>query len=249
MLPITLLLFPAMITIPSSPRSELDLPSVAFFGRTLTEYAKFFSLDIAAWRGRDVLDVAAGPSSFTAEACARGVDAVAVDPLYGCPHDTLATHVQLDYGRMGAAMQAKPELFRFKSFPSIRAAEEDRRGAAQRFLSDYAAHFVHNRYVGGALPQLPFLDRSFDLVLCAHLLFVHGRAFDLTWHVEACRELARVSAGEVLLHPLCGPDGRPYASLARLRRELKASGIVSEVRAVDYEFFAGANSMLRLRRE
>jgi hypothetical protein len=47
---------------------------------------------------------------------------------------------------------------------------------------------------------------------------------------------------------LCGPDGKPYAGLARLRRELKTSGIASEVRALDYEFFAGANSMLVLRK-
>ena len=74
-----------------SPRSapSLELTSVSFFGRTLAEYAQFFALDVAALRGRDVLDVAAGPSSFTAEACARKIDAVAVDPLYGSTPDAL----------------------------------------------------------------------------------------------------------------------------------------------------------------
>jgi hypothetical protein len=58
----------------------------------------------------------------------------------------------------------------------------------------------------------------------------------------------RVSASEVRIHPLCGLDGRPYPKLAALRRELKADGITSEVRAVDYEFFAGTSSMLVLRK-
>lgn len=226
---------------------EIDLPSVSFFGRTLAEYSQFFSLDLGTLRGRAVLDVAAGPSSFTAEACRRGVDAVAVDPRYGVAAGALAEHIQFDYRRMFAQMRAKPALFRFKSFPSIDAAETDRRTAAQRFLTDYAAHGAHGRYVGAALPRLPFLDGAFDLVLCAHLLFLHARSFDLPWHVAACRELVRVSAGEVRIHPLCGADGRRYVELARLRRELLQHGITSEVVAVDYEFFAGSSSMLVLR--
>ncbi|OYU99703.1 MAG: hypothetical protein CFE26_25195, partial [Verrucomicrobiales bacterium VVV1] len=91
------LLPPASATVPAS---GVELPSVSFFGRTLAEYAQFFALDPATLRGRAVLDVAAGPASFTAEACKLGVDAVAVDPLYGCPATTLATHVQLDYAKM-----------------------------------------------------------------------------------------------------------------------------------------------------
>jgi SAM-dependent methyltransferase len=229
---------------------QLELPRVSFFGRTLAEYTRFFALDVAALRGRDVLDVAAGPSSFTAEACARRIDAVAVDPFYGAvPHD-LAARIEADYAHMLGQMAAKRSLLRFSElgFPSLEAAEADRRLAAQRFLSDYETHFAHGRYVCGSLPLLPFFDGTFDLVLCAHLLFTYAQRFDFDWHLAACRELVRVSAGEVRIHPLCGVDGRPYPKLAALRRELKAGGIASEVRAVDYEFFAGTTSMLVLRR-
>jgi SAM-dependent methyltransferase len=232
----------------TSLSAEIELPSVSFFGRTLAEYSQFFSLDPAALRGRAVLDVAAGPASFTAEAARRGIEAVAVDPLYGSTPGTLATHVQLDYAHMLAQMRAKPHLLRFRSFPSIDAAETDRRVAAQRFLADYESGFLHNRYVGGALPRLPFFDGAFDLVLCAHLLFIYARRFDYAWHLAACRELARVSAGEVRIHPVCGADGRPYPELNRLRRELRAEGVASDVVKVDYEFFAGSGSMLVLRK-
>lgn len=231
----------------TSPPLEMELPSVAFFGRTLAEYAQFFSLSVPDLRRRAVLDVAAGPSSFTAEACRHGVDAVAVDPLYRRAAEALATQVEQDYARMFAQMRAKPGLLRFKSFPSIDVAEVDRRTAAQRFLADYAAHSTHGRYLGASLPHLPFLDGAFDLVLCAHLLFIYAKRFDFAWHLAACRELVRVSAGEVRIHPVCGPDGRKYSELARLRRELLEHGITSEVMAVDYEFFIGSSSMLVLR--
>lgn len=247
---------PPVRTIPPRPRpaptarepAALELPTVSFFGRTLAEYAQFFALDVDALRGRDVLDVAAGPSSFVAEACQRRIDAVALDPFYGSPPDDLAGRIEADYDRMFAQMRAKPRLLRFRSFPSIDAAETDRRLAAQRFLADYETHFAHGRYVGGALPRLPFFDRTFDLVLCAHLLFVYAARFDFEWHLAACQEMVRVSAGEVRIHPLCGLDGRPYPKLPALRRELKAAGVESEIVAVDYEFFVGTDSMLILRR-
>jgi hypothetical protein len=231
-----------------APSQEIDLPSVSFFGRSLAEYSRFFALDPALLRGRDVLDVAAGPSSFTAEACVRKINAVAVDPSYGSPIELLSSRVQSDYDQILPLIRAKRRLFRFKSFGSIEAAEADWRGAAQRFLADYAAHFIHNRYVSGSLPRLPFFDGTFDLVLCAHLLFTSSTRFDFDWHVAAWRELVRVTADEVRIYPLCGADGKPYPGMLRLRRELRETGIGSEVRAVDHDFIAGAGAMLILRR-
>ena len=258
-----------VLTAPPPCSNELELPSVSFFGRSLDEYVRFFALEIDELRGQPVLDVAAGPSSFTAEACRRGIDAVAVDPLYGSTPQALEVRIQLDYAKMFTQMRAKPRLFRvngakpgistattiapFRSsrgprpyFPSFDAAEIDRRAAAQRFRTDYEAHFVHSRYIGASLPKLPFFDGAFDLVLCAHLLFTYARSFDFDWHLAAAIELARVSAGEVRIHPVCGPDGRPYAHLDRLRSELQTLAIRSALVEVDYEFFLGSHRMLVL---
>jgi hypothetical protein len=227
----------------------MELPAVSFFGRTLQEYTRFFALEPAQLRGGSVLDVAAGPSSFTAEASRLGVDAVALDPLYNRSADSLALQVREDYARIFAQMRAKPRLFRLKSFTSFAAAESDRRAAAQRFLMDYAGNLRHGRYVRGGLPLLPFLDEAFSLVLCAHLLFIYALRFDYAWHRDACLELVRVSSGEVRIHPVCGPDGRPYGELDRLRRDLLDHGIRSEIVRVEYEFFAGAHSMLVLQKD
>ena len=238
---------PASRVRPAAAATTLELPAVSFFGRTLDEYCRFFDLDPAALRDRAVLDVAAGPSSFVAEARRRGVDAVAVDPLYDRPHGELAARVRDDYARMFEQMREKRRLFRFKTFPTFDAAETDRRAAASRFLADYEGNARHGRYVRASLPLLPFLDGAFDLVLCAHLLFIYAARFDFAWHVSACAELARVSQGEVRIHPLVGPGGKPYAELDRLRADLDALGITSEVRKVNYEFFVGSSSMLVLK--
>ena len=227
----------------------MELPTVSFFGRTFEEYTRFFALDPAALRRRAVLDVAAGPSSFTAEAGCHGIDAVAVDPLYGHGGGQLAARVREDYRRMFAQMRAKRHLFRLKSFKSFAAAEADRRLAAARFLADFDGNGRHGRYVRAELPVLPFLDQSFSLVLCAHLLFIYADRFDYEWHLNACLELVRVSAGEVRIHPVCSAAGRTYAELDRLRADLAARGIRSDIVPVRYEFFAGADSMLVLRRD
>lgn len=228
------------------PPVRMELPVVSFFGRSLEEYTRFFALNPAKLRRRAVLDVAAGPASFTAEAVRHEIDAVAVDPLYDRSVHALTEQVRSDYERVFTQMKAKPSLFRLKSFPSLTAAAGDRRAAAQRFLADYEGNARHGRYIRGALPLLPFLDGAFDLVLCAHLLFIHAAQFDFDWHLAACVELARVSGGEVRIHPVCGSDGRPYAELERLRRELRGLGVDSAVVRVDYEFFTGSSSMLVL---
>jgi hypothetical protein len=129
-----------------------------------------------------------------------------------------------------------------------KAGADDAIAAAARFLADYRSGFVQGRYVGGSLPDLPFPDTSFDTVLCAHLLFLYPGHFDHGAHLSACRELVRVSRDEVRIHPLCGTDGLPYPGLERLRGELHAAGIASEVTPVPYAFFKGATTMMRLRR-
>lgn len=233
------------------PPLSLETPVVRFFGRALAEYVRFFALerDLVTLRGRRVLDVAAGPASFAVEAGELGIDVTAVDPLYGCTPGTLEAYVKIDYATMFKQLRVCPGLVRCGPvFGSIDEAEADRRAAAARFLDDYDGGFVSGRYVGARLPALPFADGEFDLVLCGHLLFLHVAQFDAAFHLAACREMMRVSRGEVRIHPVCGPDGLPYAKLAALCDSLAAEGIRAREVPVDYAFFNGAESMLVLER-
>jgi hypothetical protein len=79
----------------------------------------------------------------------------------------------------------------------------------REFLADRQAH--PDRYLAASLPDLPFADRSFDLVLSGHLLFSYaplgdgglmaGEGSDLDWHRRALAELCRVSREQVRLYP------------------------------------------------
>ena len=228
------------------PTLTLEFTSVAFFGRTFQEYLHFFGLSRGRLRGLRILDVGAGPSSFAAEARPLGIDVVACDPLYGLPVETLRTHVEIDYARMVEQMRKKADIFRFRYFPSIDAAEKSRREAAALFLADYEGGFLQNRYLGMSLPALELSDDEFDVVLCAHLPFVYAQHFDYDWHLAACLELCRVARVEVRIHPVCGADGRPYEHLDRLLADLAEHGVRGQVIDVDYEFFAGSSSTLIL---
>lgn len=234
--------------------SEFVLPKTFFFGRNLAEYRRLFALrDTHELHvGARVLDVAAGPSSFTTEVHARGVRATAVDPHYGARLESLTLLARSDHARVSTQMRAKPGLLRpgAESFPDIETAIEARGAAAARFLADYEDGFLHGRYLGAALPELPLADASFDLTLCAHLLFLHAGLLDYAFHLAACRELIRVTrpGGEVRLHPICSGDGNTYIELDRLRADLATGGIISELRPVRGAFFYAATATLVLMR-
>lgn len=227
---------------------SLDLPAVSFFGRGFTEYLLFLGLRPADLHGRRVLDCAAGPAAFTAEAVARGIDAVAVDPLYRRSEAALRLVAQTAFARMFEQMHRRPELFAAATFPSLAAAAHDRRAAVEQFLNDYYVGVALGRYRCGALPALPFADHAFDLGLCAHLLFVYDHLLDLEFHVAAIRELCRVSPAEVRIHPVVDRSGSTSQFLPPVREALAAEGIQSDLLDVDYAFFRGATRTLVFRK-
>ena len=57
------------------------------------------------------------------------------------------------------------------------------------------------RYRNGELPTLPFADRSFDLALSSHFLFLYTEQFDESFHSSSIAEMGRV-ADEVRIFPL-----------------------------------------------
>ncbi len=229
----------ATLTEPSGRPPPESLPPSAtplgFFGRTLAQYTQAFNLDLAALRDASILDVGAGPGSFTAEACRRGIDAVAVDPLYGNSPEILKTRIATSPSPL-AGFAGGPE------------ALENGRIAAERFLADYDAHYLHGRYYGAALPLLPFFDRTFDFVLCGNLLFTLTRKQSLEFHLVACRELVRVSRMEARIQPVTGPQGISLPNLKKLRSALASEGIESELVKTRISPPFSSRSMLILRR-
>lgn len=230
---------------PTGPSASDD--DILVSSRSFLEYQAFFDLDPQRLPAR-ILDCCAGASGFVAEAQVRGVDAVAVDPIYGLDADSLAVRLTAGAASGTSMIDANSDRFSFDWYGTPERRAEMRRLALSAFLADHRAN--PERYVDAALPELPFADASFDLALCSHLLFTWATHLDEQWHVDALVELCRVAA-EVRVFPLVLQGaGRPVAFLPRLQLHLReAFGIQSEVVAVPYEFQVGAHHMLRLQRQ
>lgn len=213
---------------------------------TLEDYRAVFRLTDAEMSGR-LLCVPGGAHSFTAQVRARGGHAVAVDPAYATGLQRLAidalTGAERDHQRnLTQAPSARK--------PNPDDAAQQRRamlGAAHRFVSDRVRH--PEDYLAGALPRLPIRTGSVDLVLSAHLLFVHPERLDLTFHRVSIRELLRVCRGQVRIHPIVDARGRPYPVLDELRGELRRAGVRSWLAETDGRIFDHGDHTLVLTRK
>jgi len=116
--------------------------------------------------------------------------------------------------------------------------------ALKRFLAHYRSAFPLGRYVGPALPDLPFADQSFGITLCGHLLFIYSSLFDLDFFYRSIRELCRVSREEVRVHPTVDSSGMKYGKLSEFRERIEDLGYATQILDVDHEFFRGANQTL-----
>lgn len=198
---------------------SLNLPKVVFFGRTLEEYERFWMLPIDAFPKGPILDCPSGPTDFIARARNAGLNVTGVDPAYAMRPDELATMGRRDIALTVEAIRAQGNVL---AGPTPDAWAEAKESALQHFLEDYRHHHPQSpaadgRYCAAALPDLPFPDRHFDLVLSGHLLFCYAAVgegglaspeagFDLGWHLDAIDELARVTGKELRLYPVTRVD-------------------------------------------
>lgn len=205
-------------------QDRFKLRSVAFFGRTLAEYLQMFSLDLAELRGQKILDVASGPGSFIAEALDLGFDATGCDPMYSGDPEAITAQGKADIDACREQIRRNPGVLVYDDVDAFYAAKY---AALERFAADFRRQRNTGRYVAGALPELPFAEGTFDLVLTGNFLLVYapledggmhaGRDFGLDFHLRSVTELARVTRGEIRIpgmhtwtqpperHPYCGP--------------------------------------------
>lgn len=210
-------------------------------GRTFAEYRRMFELDVANLQERRVLDCGAGAASFAARAAAVGADVTAADPLYGPPAGVLEPELEAAIEANLAQLREKCDLFVWDYYGDVETRGRYLVAAAERFLADYAAN--PGRYLAAQLPDLPFDEGAFDLALVANLLFLYDDRLDLSFHVAALSELARV-AGEVRVFPLASLDRRRSDYVDRVLERLRAEGLETATSAVPYEFQPDATEML-----
>ncbi|BFU96094.1 MAG: hypothetical protein NTNFB02_28160 [Nitrospira sp.] len=227
---------------------RIELCHIAFYGRTLAEYLRICDVDLLSWRDCTILDCPGGASSFVAEARREGVQMFACDPLYGADVSSLIERGEADIQHVIDRVARVPHLFLWNCYSSLDDLQANRLLALRWFQYDYQRGLEEQRYVKGELPRLPFEDHRFDLVLSGHFLFTYSDRFDYAFHLTALLELFRVSAREVRIYPLQGPDSQTYPHMEHLLSALKHKGIRAQICPVPFEFQRGSNQMLRLVR-
>ena len=177
--------------------------------------------------GKRVLDCLSGPDSFVAELNALGGDAVGVDMVYDKSAEELEARGQVDIAKCIAKMKLLPEFFPALDFDQY---SKQKTLALELFIADYKKN--RHRYFHSLLPNLPFADRSFEIVLSAHLLFVYSPieedgfmnsgGLDMERHLQAVREIARVSSREIRIYPTVAMNSSP-------RRHRSVQSIVDDL--------------------
>ena len=138
------------------------------------------------------------------------------------------------------------DKFVWTKIASVDELAEIRMQAMKAFCRDFESGKQQGRYIDAALPNLPFPDGHFDLVLSAHLLFFYSANRDLAFHLDAVRELLRIGA-EVRIFPIVDVNSNPSPFLSPVINELEKDGIACSVVRVPYHFQKTGNEMLRLK--
>lgn len=227
-------------------KQGLVLDKVVLLGRTLEEYRRYFALDLAALRGRAVLDVASGVSSFCPEARQAGVPVTAFDAIYEMPADEIQRRCTADLDHVVAAVRGLP-TYRWDFYKSPENLRTFRERACQTFLADYRSRTA-GCYVPGRLPRLPFRDGEFELALVSYLLFAYEEQLDYEFHQQSLREIMRVTRGEARVYPLVNFEAKRSAYLDRLRGDAELAHLGFEEVETDFEFLLNANFYLRILR-
>jgi hypothetical protein len=222
----------------------VKLDDVVPWGRSFDEYLAMFNLGEQALRGR-LLGCGDGPASFNAEAAARGMDVVSVDPIFAFDGDGIRTRIETVRPQIEAGMRDDASNYVWERFRNVDELVNARIGAMERFLDDYNEGRQAGRYIAASLPSLPFEDGRFDLALVSHLLFTYSGHLDRSMHVRSVRELMRVSR-EVRIFPLLDMSSAQSPHLEAVIQTAEDSGWAARVERVDYEFQRGGNEVLKL---
>ena len=225
-------------------RRGLLLDQVVLLGRTFEEYSRYFALEESTLRHRRVLDVAAGVSSFCAEANARGIATTAFDRIYELAPEAIQARCEPDLEAVTRNI-ALAKTYKWDFYQSPEGMRSFRQRAYRAFLSDYRAH--RGRYVAGSLPRLPFGNHSFDLTFVSYLLFVYDEHFDYEFHKRSIREIMRVTGTESRFYPIVTFEARRSPHLERLQGDPDLGHLSFELVQTDFEFLLGSNYFLRVR--
>lgn len=215
-----------------------------FIGRSWVEYIKMFDLNLEKLNSNKILDCAAGASSFTSFMLKNGYDATAVDLLYDKDSEFLKNRCKNHLQALVDALEKIEGEFVWSFFNNLEELKNHRMESCRDFNNDYKIN-KGKRYLKADLTQLPFPDNSFNMVLCAHLLFIYDHRLDLNFHQKTVEEMVRVSCEEVRIYPLVKNKGQKSIYVDKIIQNMPET-VETEIVEVDYQFRRGGNEMLRI---
>lgn len=223
---------------------SFSLDTIVPWGRSFAEYVAMFNLSEADLNRR-ILGCGDGPAAFNSELSRQGGRVVSADPLYQLSAADIQARIGLTFDQVMAEVEQNQQAFVWKTIASPSQLGQLRMAAMGQFLADYSRGQVGGRYLEASVRALPLSDRSFELALCSHLLFLYSNQLDQDFHLAAIAEMLRV-APEVRIFPLLELNGQRSRHLKAVLSAAEAHSWTAEVLPVAYEFQKGGNQMLRL---
>jgi SAM-dependent methyltransferase len=219
----------------------MQLDSIVPFGRTLAEYRLMFNLTDADLQ-RQILDIGAGPASFTAEMFQLGNRVTAIDPIYKFSGAEIQHQFDACVDRIIGQIENNEQDWVWKFHKSPADLRATRELALKLFLTDYPAGKTAGRYIAGAVPDA-IGDNFYDLILCSHFLLLYSAQLSWEFHRDAVTKLLQ-HTHELRIFPLLtlAWDRSPY--LDRLCEHVTNLGYQPQILPVEYELQPGGNQML-----
>lgn len=228
---------------------QYEQEGIAMTCRSYEEYLRMFAIDQEDLGKGPLLDVAAGASSFVAEASKRGIEAIAADPLYALDPEQIASKGFVEIEQSTEKIARLQEHFDWTYYGNVERHRSQRIESLKRFVADFSEHRAR-RYVAAHLPVLPFAADHFRLVCCSHFLFLYGDQFDQNFHLQAIWEMLRVCRddGRVLIYPLGTLKWERYSGLSEIIEILLEEGVTVNYLPTRLPFIPGSTQLLALRK-
>ncbi|NJR50780.1 MAG: SAM-dependent methyltransferase [Leptolyngbyaceae cyanobacterium CSU_1_3] len=221
----------------------MELDRVVPFGRSLDEYVQMFNLTERDLQ-RSILGVGDGPASFNAEGTKLGYQIQSIDPLYEFSAAQIRSRFEAVVCNIIEQVRRTPNDWVWGYHGSPDGLKLNRERAIELFCQDYELGKATGRYTIAALPELT-LDRTYDLGLCSHLLFLYSDHLDEAFHFAGICAMLRVCR-EVRIFPLLTLNLQPSPYLSILLKRFSKMGYTCEIQKVAYELQRGGNKMLKI---
>lgn len=219
----------------------MELKNVVPWGRSFDEYRDMFMLTDADLQ-KTILGCGDGPASFNAELTKAGGNVVSADPVYRFTVAEIRSRVREVYPEIMSEVAKNPDDYIWDSIRDVEHLGHVRMEAMELFFDDYKQGKQAGRYIDASLPELTFEDKTFDLALCSHYLFLYSDHVSLQEHILSMKELCRV-AHEVRVYPLVTLEGKRSGHLDPVVAELQNVGVDVSFQKVRYRFQKGAEEM------